>query len=710
MPALEVRNVSKAYKRYPNKWARLREWATGTSRHEKAWILQDIDFSIAAGEAVGIIGINGAGKSTLLKIITGTTQPTTGSVHVRGRIAALLELGMGFHADFTGRQNAYMAGQLLGYGVDEIDRLMPEIEQFANIGDYIDRPVRVYSSGMQVRLAFSVATAVRPDILIVDEALSVGDIFFQQKCFDRIRDFREKGTTLLFVSHAMEAVYALCDRAILLSGGRIEMLGKPKQVIDFYNARLALASNSHRSPGADPHAATQIGEARDGSYGNSGVEVQRVRLTNAGGECQAVIANEVVTLGVQVGFLRAFDDPHIGFQVKNSRGEPLYMSTTAGLGRSVGPVQAGQRVEVDFAFRARLAPGDYTITVGVADQDLVDGSFRTSLARRQNAASLTVVRDVAGERWAGLFDLTPTCAVRNGAPLPSLKILATTSQSLLALDLASGERRAVHSGEGLYYGLAKSREHVFVAARRRMVSSDRPASSEEGVIHVFDHALNHLRTVVPPFPLRDLHGIDHADGELWMTCSFDDMVAIWDGEHWRQWYPLGEPRQEPRDVHHFNSIRVEGGRVWLVAHNRGDSELLAFDRSSLELVERHRLGVQAHDLWWEGGALFTCSSGEGRVVGTDGSAVETGHFPRGYLRAGGHRLIGLSALAERHMRDLSTCLIRCHDEHWKPVGEIVLEGEGLLLALLLLDSPSDAPSAEPRAAGAQHSLEQVSNA
>ena len=156
-------------------------------------MLQDINFSVNPGEAVGIIGINGAGKSTLLKMITGTTQPTTGSVHITGRVAALLELGMGFHPDFTGRQNAFMAGQLLGYSVEEIARLMPEIEAFAEIGDYIDQPVRVYSSGMQMRLAFSVATAIRPDVLIVDEALSVGDAYFQHKSFDRIRQFREAG-------------------------------------------------------------------------------------------------------------------------------------------------------------------------------------------------------------------------------------------------------------------------------------------------------------------------------------------------------------------------------------------------------------------------------------------------------------------------------------------------------------------------------------
>src|SRR5205085_1659835 len=210
------------------RWSRLAEWMIpGRPRHKLKWVLRDVSFSVKPGEAVGLIGINGAGKSTLLKLITGTTQPTTGGVHMEGRVAALLELGMGFHPDFTGRQNVFMAGQLLGMTVDEIARLMPEIEAFAEIGDYMDQPVRVYSSGMQMRVAFSVATARRPDILIVDEALSVGDAYFQHKSFARIRSFREMGTTLLFVSHDKSAIQALCDEAILLHGGRIAIQGDP---------------------------------------------------------------------------------------------------------------------------------------------------------------------------------------------------------------------------------------------------------------------------------------------------------------------------------------------------------------------------------------------------------------------------------------------------------------------------------------------------
>ena len=241
MRAIRIQNLGKAYKLYPSRRARLAEWMLPFAgrRHRRHWVLQDISFALEAGEAVGIVGVNGAGKSTLLKIITGITRPTTGRVESRGRVAALLELGMGFHPEFTGRQNVLMAGQLLGFTVDAMVRMMPAIESFAEIGDYIDKPVRTYSSGMQVRLAFSLATADRPDLLIVDEALSVGDAYFQHKSFDRIRQFRDRGTTLLIVSHNRSAIQSICDRAILLHEGRQIKEGVPDDVLDFYNAMLA---------------------------------------------------------------------------------------------------------------------------------------------------------------------------------------------------------------------------------------------------------------------------------------------------------------------------------------------------------------------------------------------------------------------------------------------------------------------------------------
>ena len=241
MGTITVNNLGKAYRQYPTRWSRLAEWTLPFRgpRHVLHWVLRDISFEVNAGEALGIIGINGAGKSTLLKLITGTAQPTEGSVQTNGKVAALLELGIGFHPDFNGVQNAIMAGQLLGLRASQVNELMPEIQTFAEIGDYIHQPVRVYSSGMQVRLAFAIATAIRPDVLIVDEALSVGDAYFQHKSFERIRKFREQGTTLLIVSHDKQAIQSLCDRAILLHQGSIASQGRPEAVMDYYNAILA---------------------------------------------------------------------------------------------------------------------------------------------------------------------------------------------------------------------------------------------------------------------------------------------------------------------------------------------------------------------------------------------------------------------------------------------------------------------------------------
>ncbi|EHC7968982.1 ABC transporter ATP-binding protein, partial [Escherichia coli] len=212
--------------------------------HSKKWVLRNISFTINPGESVGIVGVNGAGKSTLLKLLTGTTQPTEGTIQICGRVAALLELGMGFHPDFTGRQNVYMSGLMMGLSREQISHLMPEIESFADIGNYIDQPVRIYSSGMQMRLAFSVATAYRPDILIVDEALSVGDSRFQAKCFSRIAEFKKAGTTLLLVSHSASDIVRHCDRAIFLKNGSIELDGSSRDVTNRYMDELFGKTNS----------------------------------------------------------------------------------------------------------------------------------------------------------------------------------------------------------------------------------------------------------------------------------------------------------------------------------------------------------------------------------------------------------------------------------------------------------------------------------
>ena len=366
MGHIRVSGLAKAYKQYPNRWSRLFEWLVPFSRprHHLHWVLQDVDFEIQPGEAVGIVGVNGAGKSTLLKMITGTTQPTCGQIQLQGRVAALLELGMGFHPDFTGRQNAFMAGQLLGMQVEEIDALMPQIESFAEIGEAIDQPVRTYSSGMQMRLAFSVATARRPDILIVDEALSVGDAYFQHKSFERIRSFRKAGTTLLIVSHDRSAIQSICDTAILLENGRLAMRGKPEEVMDYYNATLA-----QREGQIVRQEMLANGQVQTIS-GTGEAAIISVRLLDAQGRSLEVAeVGQPVVLEVQTEVREDIERLILGFMIKDRLGQAIYGINTHRLDKPVVELSAGDRVTFRFAFDMRLGKGSYSVALSLSRLD-----------------------------------------------------------------------------------------------------------------------------------------------------------------------------------------------------------------------------------------------------------------------------------------------------------------------------------------------------
>ena len=366
MGTIRVHKLGKAYKQYGTRWSRLAEWALPFRgpRHRLKWVINDISFQLAPGEAVGIIGTNGAGKSTLLKLITGTTQPTSGSVQMTGRVAALLELGMGFHPDFTGRQNAYMAGQLIGMGVDEISALMPEIEAFADIGDYIDQPVRVYSSGMQMRLAFSVATARRPDVLIVDEALSVGDAYFQHKSFERIRAFRRLGTTLLIVSHDRAAIQSICDRAILLDGGQLVKQGRPDEVMDYYNAMLAERGNETVAQEVAADGRTQT------SSGTGEASVTDIWLENEACEkVEMVNVGTAVTLRVRARINAALPKLVLGYLIKDRLGQDMYGTNTYHMDQVLHDLRPGEEVDYRFAFPLNLGPGSYSVTTALTSTD-----------------------------------------------------------------------------------------------------------------------------------------------------------------------------------------------------------------------------------------------------------------------------------------------------------------------------------------------------
>lgn len=366
MGTITVTGLGKAYKQYAHRWNRLAEWVLPghKKRHALKWVMQDVSFTVNPGEAVGIIGINGAGKSTLLKMITGTTQPTTGSVQITGRVAAMLELGMGFHPDFTGRQNAFMAGQLLGYSVEEIARLMPEIEAFAEIGDYIDQPVRVYSSGMQMRLAFSVATAHRPDVLIVDEALSVGDAYFQHKSFDRIREFGKQGTTLLIVSHDKGAIQGICDRAILLNAGRLAMQGEPEAVMDYYNAMLADHQNQTVTQKVREDGKVQT------ISGTGEAEVVNIQLTDLKGHpLEVVDVGQPVCLCVEVKTTTPIERLVLGYGIKDRLGQVIYGTNTDLKQQPLLNVPGDSRCVFNIRFDANLGPGSYSVQTALVSSD-----------------------------------------------------------------------------------------------------------------------------------------------------------------------------------------------------------------------------------------------------------------------------------------------------------------------------------------------------
>jgi lipopolysaccharide transport system ATP-binding protein len=368
--SLRLQRVGKAYRHYETPWRRLSEWLTAgrLRRHIDVWALRDVTMGIAAGEAVGIVGSNGAGKSTLLKIIAGTTQPTEGTVDVRGRVAAILELGIGFHPEFTGRENTFMAGQLLGYSSEEIAARMTDIEAFAEIGSYIDLPVRTYSSGMAVRLAFSVATAIRPDVLIVDEALAVGDAYFQHKSFAKIREYKQMGTTLLFVSHSPAIVKSICDRAILIEQGLVVRDGKPDDVLDYYNAIIARREADYEVQAADG-AGIRAGDRR--------ATVERVELLYGAAAATAVPCGAPVRFRVTLRARADLPDLTIGILIRDAVGNDVFGTNTYHLGQSLHQVPAGKHISCTFDVESlALGTGNYSLSVALhCDMTHVSGNY-----------------------------------------------------------------------------------------------------------------------------------------------------------------------------------------------------------------------------------------------------------------------------------------------------------------------------------------------
>jgi lipopolysaccharide transport system ATP-binding protein len=365
MSVIRAEGIAKSFRAHRSEWHRVLSWFLPIQRirHDKH-ILHGIDFEVGTGEAVGIVGQNGAGKSTLLKILAGTMQPTSGTVHVDGRVAALLELGMGFNPDMTGRANVLNTAGLMGFSRVQSEKALPAIEDFAEIGEYFDQPIRIYSSGMQVRLAFAVATAFRPEILIVDEALSVGDAYFQHKSFDRIRQFRAAGTTLLLVSHDRAAIVALCDRAILIDKGAIRMDGHPEAVLDLYNAIIAEKEGHtiHQTIGADGRARTTSGT------GEAAID-KVVLLDECGAETDILNVGARVTLQVDTSLVANIPELVVGYMIKDRLGQPVFGTNTYHLGRPLKALQVGEKLSLRFTFDVNLGEGDYSIAVALHKGD-----------------------------------------------------------------------------------------------------------------------------------------------------------------------------------------------------------------------------------------------------------------------------------------------------------------------------------------------------
>lgn len=315
---IEVCGVGKAYPKFTGRVNALATWL-GLVPRVQNWIVRDISFSVEQGESVGLIGVNGAGKSTLLKLITGTAIPTEGTISVQGKVSALLELGMGFHPEFTGRQNVILAARMQGLSHAQLAELMPAIQDFAEIGSYFDQPVRTYSSGMFVRLAFSVATAVRPEVLIVDEALAVGDVYFQHKSFARIRSFRDQGTTLLFVSHDPGAIKSLCNRALLLGGGKLVLDGDPETVLDRYNALIARKEDA---------ANLDVSAGREGRSGTGQAEILHVQAFSRGQAVSIVTVGEDIEFEVTLIAHEVLEDLCLGFMIKDRTGYEVFGSNS----------------------------------------------------------------------------------------------------------------------------------------------------------------------------------------------------------------------------------------------------------------------------------------------------------------------------------------------------------------------------------------------
>ncbi len=377
-PAVIVRNVSKMYRMYAAPSDRLKEMLFFGRRklHRDFWALRDISFEVKRGESFGVIGPNGSGKSTLLEILTGILQPTVGQVRASGRVAALLDLGAGFNPEFTGRENIFMNAEIMGMPRPRIEESFPRIAEFAEIGDFMDQPMKTYSTGMWVRLAFAAAIHVEPDILVVDEALSVGDAIFSNRCVQKFHEMKERGVTVVLVSHDLALVKLICDRAMLLYQGQDQAQGTPDEVVNRYNAivldrqRRFAASAARPAKPTAPVAAG--GLAPSYRHGDGQAEVMRADLLDeTGAPVRVLQSGETATVRVVARFAERHPHPVVGMMLRTRIGMEVYGTNTLleQVGGDLGPLEPGDQLEVTFRFACWLSPQEYTLTVATQSPD-----------------------------------------------------------------------------------------------------------------------------------------------------------------------------------------------------------------------------------------------------------------------------------------------------------------------------------------------------
>ena len=424
--AITVKDVTKIYKLYDKPIDRLKEALNPFHKeyHKKFYALNNLSFEVKKGETVGIIGTNGSGKSTILKIITGVLTPTTGEVEVNGVISALLELGAGFNMDYTGIENIYMNGTMMGFSKKEMDAKLQEILDFADIGDFVYQPVKTYSSGMFVRLAFALAINVEPEILIVDEALSVGDVFFQSKCYRRMEEIRQKGTTILMVTHDMGSIIKYCDKVVLLNKGNFVAEGAPGHMVDLYKKILAgqmeglevakdvdsdfSGENAEKEQKEKtyqlPHGKlmkdsltinsnrTEYGDGRAEIY-DLGLFDQRGNLTNL------LLKGEEFTIKEKIRFAAPIQSPIFTYTIKDKKGTDLTGTNTMFEGTDIKPVKAGDEYEVSFTQKMTLQGGEYLLSMSCTG---FEQGEHTVYHRLYDVANITVI---SNKNTVGVYDM-----------------------------------------------------------------------------------------------------------------------------------------------------------------------------------------------------------------------------------------------------------------------------------------------------------------